>query len=149
MSGNAGSKTPIGIFRAAPGDNGREPDSCVATAPNADVFPAAAAAISPPEAARKFLRLREQIVELRPMYSLRPALMLVAGLSAALNEAALYALCGGCSSVRIVNFSTICMNSLSRTRPHWTQCKREAPANIPSRRRREHLSTKMLRILTC
>src|SRR5207244_6375200 len=91
MSGNAGSKTPIGIFRAAPGDNGREPDSCVATAPNADVFPAAAAAISPPEAARKFLRLREQIVELRPMYSLRPALMLVAGLSAALNEAALYA----------------------------------------------------------
>src|SRR5439155_23206261 len=77
MSGNAGSKTPIGIFRAAPGDNGREPDSCVATAPNADVFPAAAAAISPPEAARKFLRLREQIVELRPMYSLRPALMLV------------------------------------------------------------------------
>src|SRR5205823_14376486 len=91
MSGNAGSKTPIGIFRAAPGDNGREPDSCVATAPNADVFPAAAAAINPPDAARKLLRLREPIVELRPMYSLRPALILAAGLSAALNDAALYA----------------------------------------------------------
>src|SRR5437879_12840532 len=74
MSGNAGSKTPIGIFRAAPGDNGREPDSCVATAPNADGFPAAAAATNPPDAARKLLRLREPIVELRPMYSLRPSL---------------------------------------------------------------------------
>src|SRR5438105_4329118 len=64
MSGNAGSKTPMGIFRAAPGDNGREPDSCVATAPNADGFPAAAAATNPPDAARKLLRLREPIVEL-------------------------------------------------------------------------------------
>src|SRR5213596_223205 len=81
MSGNAGSKTPIGIFRAAPEDNGREPDSCVATAPNADGFPAAAAATNPPDAARKLLRLREPIVELRPMYSLRPALILAAGLS--------------------------------------------------------------------
>src|SRR5438034_10897508 len=91
MSGNAGSKTPIGILRAPPGASGREPDSCVATAPNADGFPAAAAATNPPDAARKLLLLREPIVELRPMYSLRPALILGAGLSAAFNDAALYA----------------------------------------------------------
>src|SRR6202162_4488016 len=60
-SGNAGSNTPIGILRMAPGDAGFSPDWDAGTAANADAVRGdAAAAASRLVVVRKSLRLREE-----------------------------------------------------------------------------------------